>query len=99
MAKDKRPGLEGGFRTSEEQRVGQRLKAAFEKNPEPWEKKLEGFPKYIRRQNLTRLLAQYELFKRVLPVKGSIVECGVFRGAGLMSWANFSAILEPNNLT
>src|SRR5262249_17935889 len=39
------------------------------------------------------------IFKRVLPVKGSVVECGVFRGSGLMSWANFSAILEPTNLT
>jgi hypothetical protein len=79
--------------------VGPRLRAVFEKNPEPWERKLEAFPKYIKRQNLTRLLAQYEIFKRVLSVKGSVVECGVFRGAGLMTWANLSAILEPNNLT
>jgi hypothetical protein len=32
-------------------------------------------------------------------VKGSIVECGVFRGGGLMTWAKLSAILEPVNLT
>ncbi len=32
-------------------------------------------------------------------MKGSIVECGVFRGFGLMAWANFSAVLEPANLT
>src|SRR5258708_26781067 len=41
----------------------------------------------------------YELFKRVLPVKGSVVECGVYRGFGLMSWAKLSTILEPENLT
>jgi len=41
----------------------------------------------------------YEIFKRILPVKGSIVECGVFRGFGTMSWAKLSAILEPENLT
>lgn len=41
----------------------------------------------------------YELFKLVLPVKGSIVECGVFRGFGLMAWAKLSTILEPENLT
>jgi hypothetical protein len=48
---------------------------------------------------MTRLLARYEIFKRIVHVKGSVVECGVYRGAGLMSWANFSTILEPNNLT
>lgn len=53
----------------------------------------------MRRQNLTRFLAQYEIFKQVLDVKGSIIECGVYRGFGLMSWANLSAILEPVNLT
>jgi len=41
----------------------------------------------------------YELFKLALPVKGSVVECGVFRGFGLMSWAKISTILEPENLT
>jgi hypothetical protein len=31
----------------------------------------------------------------LLDVKGSIVECGVFSGNGLMTWAQLSAILEP----
>jgi hypothetical protein len=35
----------------------------------------------------------------IQPVKGSIVECGVFRGFSTMSWAKLSAILEPENLT
>jgi len=34
-----------------------------------------------------------------MPIKGSIIECGVFRGFGLMSWAKLSAMLEPENLT
>jgi hypothetical protein len=60
---------------------------------------MEAFTKYVKRQSITRLLAQYEIYKRILPVKGSIVECGVFRGATLMGWAKLSAILEPVNLT
>ena len=68
-------------------------------NPNSWESKLENFPKYAKRQNLTRFLALYEIFKRVLTVKGSVVECGVNHGFGLMSWAKLSAILEPVNLT
>jgi len=38
--------------------------------------KLENFPKYVRRQHLKRFLALYEIYKRILPVKGSIVSAG-----------------------
>jgi hypothetical protein len=93
------PGVEGGFRTDAEQGEAAAIKDCFDRNPEPWDKKLENFPKYVRRQNLTRFLALYEIFKRVMPVKGSIIECGVFRGFGSMTWAKLSAILEPVNLT
>lgn len=53
------------------------------------------FAKYIGRQELTRFLVRHELFKEVLHIKGSIVECGVFAGNGLMSWAQLAVILEP----
>jgi len=91
--------VEAGFRTKAEQNEAAAIKACFDRNPDVWEKKLENFPKYVRRQNLTRFLALYEIYKRILPVKGSIVECGVFRGFGTMTWAKLSAILEPVNLT
>lgn len=90
---------DGGFRTSNEADIGKRLEGVFSDNQASIEEKLENFPKYVRRQKVTRYLALYELFKLTLPVKGSIVECGVNSGFGLMSWANFSAVLEPNNLT
>jgi Macrocin-O-methyltransferase (TylF) len=92
------PAVEGGFRTDAERVEASRIQGCFDRNPEPWEKKLENFPKYVRRQNLTRFLALYEIFKLALPVKGSVVECGVFRGFGTMTWAKLSAILEPVNL-
>ena len=91
--------VEGGLRTQAEAQEGERNRVCFERNPESWEKKMENFPKYVRRQNLTRFLALYEIFKRIQSVKGSIVECGVFRGFGTMTWAKLSAILEPVNLT
>jgi len=90
---------EAGLRTTVEQAVGRGLAEIFTASTDPLETKLDNFPRYIRRQKLTRLLSLYELFKQVLEVKGSIIECGVFRGFGLMSWANLSAVLEPNNLT
>ena len=87
------------FRTATENDVGRELEKIFEQSADPLEIRLENFPKYVRRQHLKRFLAMYELFKRVLPTKGSIVECGVFRGFGLMAWAKLSTILEPENLT
>jgi Macrocin-O-methyltransferase (TylF) len=90
---------EGGFRNDTEQLIGGRLEKVFRMCPDTVEVKLDNFTKYIRRQRLTRLLSLYEIFKRVLPVKGSIIECGVYRGFGLMAWANMSAVMEPANLT
>lgn len=90
---------EGGCRTKAEQEVGKQIEDIFGKCSDSIETKLENFTKYVRRQNLTRFIALYELFKQILDVKGSIIECGVYRGFGLMAWANLSAILEPVNLT
>jgi hypothetical protein len=96
---ERKPAPEGGFRTKDEQMVGARLQAAFEKCPDSFEKKLDNFAKYARRQALTRTFAQYEIFKRVLKVKGSVVECGVLRGGSLFTWLHLSSILEPVNFT
>ena len=47
------------------------------------------FPVLARRQWLKRFLAHYQLFLRTTEVPGDIAELGVFRGLGLMTWANF----------
>lgn len=91
-------GGEGAQRTATEKEASLEYARAFDENPDPTHVKFREFAKYARRQDLTGFLARYEIFKRVLTVKGSVIECGVFRGGGLMAWANFSAILEPNNL-
>jgi len=87
------------FKTPMERQVGKSLESIFVNCSDSIETKLDNFPKYVRRQHLKRFLAMYEIFKLVLPVKGSIVECGVFRGFSLLSWAKLSTILEPENLT
>lgn len=61
------------------------------------DKKLANFTKYVRRQNLARFLAQTEIFKLQLQVKGSVLECGVHHGGGIMAWAKLSTTLEPYN--
>ena len=87
------------FRTTKELEVGKNIERIFNSCPDSVEIKLENFPKYVRRQHLKRFLAMYEIFKLILPVKGSVVECGLYKGFGLMSWAKLSTMLEPENLT
>ena len=87
------------FRTPVEQEVGRNIEEIFMQCADSVETKLENFPKYVRRQHLKRFLSMYEIFKLALPVKGSVIECGVYRGFSLMAWAKISTILEPENLT
>ena len=69
----------------------------FDKSLFSTKDKLRFFPKYVRRQDLARFIAFYELFKKQIKSKGSIVECGVHQGGGMMTWAKLSSILEPYN--
>jgi hypothetical protein len=71
----------------------------FENGQDSTIQKIENFAKYVPRQTLAKFLVRYEIFKRILPVNGSIVEAGVLRGGGLFTWAKLSAIFEPVNHT
>lgn len=59
--------------------------------------KLRNFTKYVPRQTLSLFLAKQALFQKVINIHGHIIECGVFLGGGLMTWAQLSAIYEPVN--
>ncbi len=86
------------FRTEREIDVSKNVERIFDNSSESTKVKLENFTKYVRRQHLKRFITLYEIFKKIIPVKGSIVELGVFRGFSLSAWAKLSAILEPENL-
>ncbi|GMU57449.1 MAG: hypothetical protein AMXMBFR33_65950 [Candidatus Xenobia bacterium] len=90
-------GEPGGLRSRVEHDAASIYQRCFESSPDTLQAKLDNFPKYVRLQALTRFLVRYELMRKVVGIKGSIVECGVFGGFGLMSWANLSSILEPTN--
>lgn len=82
-----------------ERGVMDELCAAMEQSRVPLAQRLQTFPRHVRRQDIARFLAKHELFKLNLAANGSIVECGVFAGGGLVSWLHFSAIYEPYNHT
>lgn len=61
--------------------------------------KIESIGKYASRACIAKFLTKYEIFKQILHVNGSIIECGVLYGAGLLTWAKLSSIFEPANHT
>jgi hypothetical protein len=86
---------EGRKNFSSDDEIERRLDEHFQRfhisSTEIW----KNFPIYSRRTILKRFLAHYELFRMTVALPGDIVELGVFRGASLMSWANF---LEIRNM-
>src|SRR5688572_3922137 len=46
---------------------------------------------------LGKVLAHYELYKRVVELPGQVVECGVFKGVSLMQFATFRRLLETDD--
>jgi len=52
---------------------------------------------YLTRQITAQLICYQKLVELTSGVAGSIVECGVFRGMGLMAYANLLAAIEPYN--
>jgi len=60
---------------------------------------INNFPLYASRQDIASFLVKYELFKKIKNIHGSVIECGVANGSGLMSFAHFSSIFEPVNYT
>lgn len=91
-------GSPGALRNRAEEAAAHRLVEIFEGSADSTADQLRDFPKYVRRQDLTKLLVRAGIFEKILNVPGSIVECGVFGGAGVFTWANLSAIREPNNI-
>jgi len=63
----------------------------------PFRDVLESFSIYVRRINMTRFLAHYELYKMIADVPGCIVECGVYQGNSLFAFAKFLEIFHPGD--
>jgi hypothetical protein len=59
--------------------------------------KLESFPRFASKRSVARFLCKHEIFINIININGVIVECGVFNGAGLFTWAQLSNIYEPTN--
>jgi hypothetical protein len=58
---------------------------------------LINYPAFVRRRELTRLLADYDLFRMVVGLPGSIAELGVYLGAGLFTWSKLLETFVPGD--
>ena len=88
-----------GARTTTDDTYAARMNAYFGRSLGTSMDKLRHFAKFVPRQEQSIYLAKHEIFRRAVGIHGAFVECGVFLGGGLMTWANFSAIHEPFNHT
>lgn len=86
-------------RTEAEISIQDELGKIFDNSESPIFARLQAFPAYTRRQDISRFLIRHELFLRQLNVSGSIAELGVYGGGSLFSWLHFSSIYEPYNHT
>ena len=59
---------------------------------------VQNFPLFLKREDLIYYLSKYELYLKTLDVKGSIVECGSYKGSGLLLFAKLTSIFEPYNI-
>lgn len=73
------------------------MQSVFESAAGTFADKIDAFAKFSSRQAIAKFLARYEIFKKILHVNGSIIECGVLHGGGLLAFAKLSSILEPTN--
>jgi hypothetical protein len=73
------------------------MQKVFEQSHGTYADKLDAFAKFASRQAIAKFLARYEIFKQILDVNGSVIECGVLHGGGVLAFAKLSAILEPTN--
>lgn len=98
-----RPAIPNGSfedRHSTRDRFAYRLtEDAFLKSKVPLLDKLEAFPRFATKRSIARFVAKHEIYQKILPTTGIIIECGVFNGSGLFTWAQLTTIYEPTNYT
>jgi hypothetical protein len=58
---------------------------------------IENFILFLRRVNLAKFLSHIELFKHVIDLPGSIVECGVFKGTSFLTFLKLVEIFCPGD--
>ncbi|WP_321494913.1 hypothetical protein [uncultured Desulfobacter sp.] len=83
--------------SSKEKQGRDRFFRQFEQCPIPRDELLRNLGLFINRQAISRMLFFHELYKKIVPVHGIIVEFGVRWGADLTLLSSLRGIYEPYN--
>jgi Macrocin-O-methyltransferase (TylF) len=83
--------------TPEEGARRQSLFDLFTQCPIPAAERLDNLGLFIKRQALSRILWMHELYLKILPVPGIVVEFGVRWGQNLALFESFRGMYEPYN--
>lgn len=73
------------------------VKEVFRNCPIPEHELLHHLALFMNGQALSRLLFMDELYRKALPIHGSILEFGVRWGTNTALWTNFRSFYEPYN--
>ena len=46
------------------------------------------------KKRILKLIDLYEVYKKILNIRGDIIECGVFKGASLIRFLTFRDLIE-----
>jgi hypothetical protein len=73
------------------------LRDAFQNAPIPRDELLANLGLFVSRRLLTRLLFLNELYQKILPIHGVILEFGTRWGQSMAVWSSLRGIYEPYN--
>lgn len=74
---------------------------ANERGKDYYQKIYDGYNDFLLSEDiyvLSKMLARVELFKRIINIPGNVVECGVFKGTGMLLWLKLIKIFCPNSI-
>jgi hypothetical protein len=98
MATGREIRTENMLAPGEEAILGELL-ALHDASPIPDAERLDNAALYIRRRALTRILQLHDLYRRIVPVHGIVIELGVRWGLTLSLMQSFRGMYEPYNHT
>jgi hypothetical protein len=83
--------------TADERACRQGLFELFKECPIPAAERLDNLGLFIKRQALSRILWLNDLYQKILPVPGIVIEFGVRWGQSLALFESFRGMYEPYN--
>jgi hypothetical protein len=83
--------------SQDEVQAREKFQQLFEQCPIPAKELLSNLGLFVNRQTLSRMVFMHDLYQKILPVHGIVVEFGVRWGQNLALFSSFRAMYEPYN--